>query len=467
MHDNLSRFPRLTGAGFLLSLIGATSAAVSADDAPPAAAPSAAKAPAAAPPASQGLVPIPDFAADFWDRDRLTGDWGGSRTDWANKGIQLDINFTQTMQSVVDGGSQTGTRYGGSLDYVMTLDLMRMGVMPGALIKFRGETRYGEAANDIAGSLLPVNTDGFFPLKAPIDDEIPFTLTNLTYYQFLSEHFGVVVGKVDTLDGDPNEFASGRGVSQFMNGSLVFPTSPLVAMPAYSTLGAGIIVMPTKNITISSVVLNATDSSTTSGFDDFGEGTAWLTEAQFQYRLGDLPGGANVGFLYGFDNTFLNLNGRLIFEPGQGLVPPTTDDSWAAYWSLWQYLFVESPSDALINTTNGIQDHQGVGVFLRMGFADDDTTPLDFSISGGVGAKGIIPGRDNDTCGIGYYYYSLETARLVERINIEDHAQGFEAYYNLAITPAARLTFDIQVVESARAAIDTATILGVRLNLAF
>jgi len=153
-----------------------------------------------------GLLPVPDYSGDIWNRNRLTGDWGGTRTELANKGIHFDVTFTQTMQSVVNGGHGIGTRYGGSLDYVLTLDLMRMGVLPGAMIKFRGESRFGEAANDLAGAILPVNTHGFFPFGDSLDDNIAFTLTNLTYYQFLSEHFGFVLGKVDR----PEEAQIGR-----------------------------------------------------------------------------------------------------------------------------------------------------------------------------------------------------------------------------------------------------------------
>ncbi|NJK31615.1 MAG: hypothetical protein HC927_03920 [Deltaproteobacteria bacterium] len=76
----------------------------------------------------------------------------------------------------------------------------------------------------------------------------------------------------------------------------------------YSTLGAGVVIFPTERITLTSLVLNTTDSSTTSGFDDIGDGTTWLTETQVQYRLGSLPGGMNLGFAYAFDNDFLDFN---------------------------------------------------------------------------------------------------------------------------------------------------------------
>ena len=261
---------------------------------------SSGQSPAASPGTDKGILPVPDYRGDFWNRQYLTGDWGGTRSDLARKGIQFDVDWTQTVQSVVSGGRDSGTRYGGSLDYNLHLDLYRMGLVPGALVKMRAESRYGEAANDLAGSILPVNTDGFFPLTRELDEDIAVTVTSLAYYQFISEQVGFIVGKIDTLDADPNEFASGRGKTQFLNSNFVFNPVSLLTAP-YSTLGAGVIIMPTQQITFSSLVFNTGDSSTTTGFEDFGEGWTWATEADVQYRLGELPGGQNVGVMYARD----------------------------------------------------------------------------------------------------------------------------------------------------------------------
>lgn len=423
-------------------------------------------APAAAPVKPEGVVPLMDYTGDLWTRQRLLGDLGGARTDWAKKGVQFDINFSQTLQSVVDGGLDTDTRYGGTLDYNLLLDLQRMGVLPGALIKFRAESRYGESVNDIVGTLLQANADAFFPITKTLDDDIPITITDLAYMQFVSEHVAFLVGKFDTIDSDPNEFASGRGTSQFMNVNFIF--SPTIGLMApYSTLGAGLIVHPSHAVAISSTVYNIKDSSTTSGFENIGEGAAWLTEAQFQYKLGTLPGGQNVGFGYAFDSDFANLGERFVFTPGEGLSPSTSDNTWAAYWSGWQYLWVKNPSDAPIHLTNGEPDRQGLGLFARTGFADQDTNPIEWSVSGGFGGKGIIPGRERDTFGVGYFHLKLQTGRLTDHTDADDKSQGFEAFYNVSITPATNLTFDVQLVESPLPDIDTSVILGVRLGLKF
>jgi len=120
-----------------------------------------------------------------------------------------------------------------------------------------------------------------------------------------------------------------------------------------------------------------------------------------------------------------------------------------------------------IDLLNGQPDQQGVGLFARFGYADKDTSPTEWAVSGGVGGRGIIPSRDNDTFGIGYYYNRIQTLRLSNFLGLKDSAQGFECFYNIAITPASHVTLDLQVVETAQSRVDTATVLGLRASLNF
>jgi len=414
----------------------------------------------------EGLLPLPDYAGDLRNRAYLTGDWGGTRSALAARGVQLDVGFTQIVESVVDGGLDTDTRYGGRVDYDVTLDLHRMGLIPGALVEARAESRYGESVNGIAGAILPVDTDGFFPLEGEIDEDIAITLTTLTYTQFLSEKFGLMFGKFDTLNADPNEFASGRGTSQFLNANFIFNAAVALTAP-YSTLGGGVLWMPARSVTIVSLVYNTTDASTTSGFDDIGDGTSWSTEAQLQYRVGELPGGQNVGVVYSFDDDFTEIGGRFVFQPGQGITAPSENSTWAVYWSAWQYLHIEDASDSAVDVTNGRTDHQGIGLFARAGFADRDTNPVEWSLSGGLGGRGILPTRDDDTFGIGYYFIRIRDTRLGGVLDVDDESRGFEVWYDVEVTPAVHLTLDAQVVDSPDPRADTATILGVRFGMTF
>lgn len=101
------------------------------------------------------------------------------------------------------------------------------------------------------------------------------------------------------------------------------------------------------------------------------------------------------------------------------------------------------------------------------GFADKETNPTEWAGSGGIGGRGLIPTRDNDTFGIGYYYNRIQKLRLSGVLGIQNSAQGFECFYNIAITPACRLTLDLQVVEPAQASLQTATVVGLRASLDF
>lgn len=417
-----------------------------------------------------GLLPIPKYTGDLWTRPALLGDLGGVRTSLAEQGIQFGIDWNNTLQSVVSGGRDTNTAYGGTLDYNLTLDLMRMGLVPGGLVKLRGESRYGESVNGDTGSLLPVNSDFFFPLSDELDGEVPFYLTTFSYTQFFSESFAVFAGKFDTLDGDPNEFASGRGLTQFQNWNLLNTTAPLVTVP-YSTLGAGLAFKPDPSITFTSSVITTADSSSTSGFNRIGDGWTWTAEAQVQYRVGKLPGGFNVGGTYAWDNDFATTGRRFTFRPGEGITPtPGKDYSWAMYLSMWQYLFVEDPDavgDAPMDLANGRPDLQGVGIFARAGFADNETNPTEFAFSVGVGGRGIIPSRDDDLFGVGYFRNEVQTDRVPDILGAQNYYQGLEAFYNIAITPAMGLTVNIEAIEPATDRLDTAVMLGMRILVRF
>jgi hypothetical protein len=49
-------------------------------------------------------TPAPEtFAGSFWDRRRLTGDWGGFRDAAAKHGVTRDVDWLQTLQGVVSG----------------------------------------------------------------------------------------------------------------------------------------------------------------------------------------------------------------------------------------------------------------------------------------------------------------------------------------------------------------------------
>ena len=408
---------------------------------------------------SEGLLPVPDYSGDWLTRPKLTGDWGDLRQEWADNGITVDLDWYQAYQDVIDGGRKEGSESATNLDYRLTLDLMRMDVVPGAVVTVRGQSRFGDTVNGTSGPLLPVNTYSSFPLSSDSDGDVDIAITELNWLQFLSEEFGVLAGKITTLK-TANEFMGGEGRSQFMNFQLQF-SAVLAQLAPYSTLAVGAFWMPSPTWTVSTTFMNLTDASTTSGFDDIGDGTTWATAIDYVGSLNELPGGGSFGFYYGFDSEFARIGG-LNIDPGTGASVDSESNAWALSWSGWQYLSAEDGSGP-VDPRDGRQDLQGLGVFAQLGIAEEDTNPVSWSISGGLSGRGSIPQRDADTWGIGYFYNDLQDLNLV----FEDSQTGFEAYYDIALAGSVSLTLDAQWMQSAVPNVDDATILGARLNVSF
>ena len=410
-----------------------------------------------------GILPLTDYSGSLSERSHLLGDLDGKRSEWAAKGFTFDIDYNQYLQGVVDGGLDTGSEYGGTIHWNINVDFDRMGLIPGGLLQMRAVSRYGRSVNGISGALIPVNTDAAHPTTTTLDEDVTLWLPMITYTQFFSDTFALSIGKMDMF-GQSNEFSGGEGQTQWWNINLNMPISPAMIIP-YSTLAAAAIYMPSPNLTITGLVGTSSDTSNHSGFDMLDDGLTALVKLEYKYKIDDLPGGFTLMPGYGWDNEFNEINGRMNIEDGQ-LVPSTKDDTWFFSADMWQYLWVEGDADQVIDTADGRQDLQGVGIFSRIQTADKDTNPVDFYFSVGINAKGLIPGRDNDAMGIAYSYNNINKGRFLDFIGIEDSSTAWELFYNVELTPSIHLTLDAQVVDSALP-IDTATILGTSLQIRF
>jgi porin len=384
---------------------------------------------------------------DLWTRPQLTGDWLGHRTAAAERGIVFDADLTQFYQGVASGGLQQRFRYGGHGDYVLKFDFDKLIGQEGLFLQLRAEHRFGQAVN--------LNDTGAYAdaavlpnLPAPTDDLI---LTNVAITQALSEEFIVFFGKLDTLDGDVNAFAHARGKHQFFNTNFVFNPIAVWTIP-YSTLGAGFSVLRGVEPVFTFTVLNATDTATTSGFDElFADGVALSAELRLPTSLFGLPGHQGVGATWNSrEYTALGQDPRVIY-PGVPIVPKT--GSWAIRYNFDQYLHVD-PCDPT----------RGWGIFGRAGISDGNPNPTQWTLSLGVGGHSPFRGREADRFGIGWYYGGANQGTFFR----PSDGTGVEIFYNIAVTPWFHLTPDLQILDGGSMRNpDTAVVLGLRGNLAF
>ena len=60
------------------------------------------------PKTSPAAAPPPETS--FLRRKALTGDWGGTRSEWEKKGVELEFKASQFAQGVASGGVDNGSR---------------------------------------------------------------------------------------------------------------------------------------------------------------------------------------------------------------------------------------------------------------------------------------------------------------------------------------------------------------------
>jgi porin len=411
-----------------------------------------------------------NYSGGLWSRSTFTGDWYGTRNDLAEKGITFDISLTQGGMGVVGGGKDTGWEYGGRGNITLSADTRKLGLWPGGFFTFEVEGNFGNDVNLNTGALMPVNSNQFFPMPEREDINIPA----VTFTQFVSEYAGVFFGKIDTTSGDANEFAHGKGDKQFFN--LAFNINPVATLVApYSTLGAGIMVLPAKDpkaAVISVMAISSDGTANSSGFDNLSAGnTTYAAEGRVKTDFFGLTGHQLLGAMYSTKD-FASLDQNLRFIIVNRNIEKK-DNSWGVYYNFDQYLY---------ETTKG--SGKGVGIFGRFGFSDGNPNPLHYFYSIGIGGKGIVPGRPLDAFGLGFYCIDVSNPKftdpLATRVFLRNE-YGVEAYYNIAITPWLKLTPDIQVVRPAqktqivgqniltagREDVDTVTAVGLRLQLIF
>ncbi len=239
---------------------------------------------------------------------------------------------------------------------------------------------------------------------------------------------------------------------------MAFVFNPIVgATVPYSTLGAGMAFYRDGQAVAAITILNASDTTNTSGFSQlFNDGLLLSAYVRLPTEFVGLPGHQFLGGTWNSQH-YTNLREAYIEYPN--LTIPTTRGSWALFWNFDQYLIVDDRYPS-----------RGWGPFGRAGIADKDTSPVAWFLSFGVGGSSPIASRPQDDFGIGWYHAATSSfigPLLAAQYGPIGNGEGVECFYNYELTPAVRLTPDVQVVVPALRDFGTALILGLRAQLIF
>jgi porin len=260
---------------------------------------------------------------------------------------------------------------------------------------------------------------------------------------------------------------------------LNFNAAALFTAP-YSSLGAGVIVLPTKDP--NGAILNLSVMQTNglpyvAGFSDLDSNKLTFGgEGRVRTDFFGLTGHQVVGAMFSnADFGSINQNVRIIIENRE---LSGKKGSWNMHYNFDQYLYEPEKGSG-----------EGIGIFGRFGASDGNPNFMHYVYSLGFGGKGVVPNRHNDRYGLGFYYIDVNDVTLEGPVRTRSALRdeyGFEAFYNVAITPWLQLTPDIQVVRGAqkdrvvgvgqgdlgrptlnKKSVDTAVVLGFRLQVLF
>lgn len=411
------------------------------------------------------LTPVSDYRGDLWNRAALFGDAFGKRQELYEKGIALDFMLTQFPQGVVSGGGDTVWKYGASADYYLFLDSGRLDLWPGGLLGVHAETKFGRSANLASGAISPVNADYLWPVPGQEDETF---LSEYYLYQGLAENLVMVLGRVNWVGvADHNRFANNER-TQFLNMSLR-NTTLLGEFFPLTAHGVALAYQPLPNVAVTPFAVSANDEPGEYGSPGglFSEVTAGA-EVDISWKLGHLPGAVRPGFGYGTKDPADLSNDHLVLDKLLGLSVPTKDGNWIVNFNFDQYLYMPENQPAGPKTADFDFNPEGVGVFFRFAYTPEDRNPWNMFVSGGVGGRGVIPGRPNDRYGLGFYSLivsdDLRDQLILGRLDTE---WGMEAFYNIAITPWLQLTPDLQYIQSGSPSVDDSVVLGFRVQTYF
>jgi len=402
------------------------------------------------------------WSGDLASRPRLTGDWGGTRDAMAKKGIVLDMDAYWMPQSIISGGKDSASSDWGNAIMTLNVDTNKLGLWPGGFFKVQTVTSFGDTLLKQSGSIAPANMAWMLPTIEPGTG-----LQEFTYTQFLSKNFGMFLGKINTIA--PTNILHGDYTKGFLNTSLNMPLA--LAMVPLSAYGAGAIYMPSHELTVAGMVLDANGTIKNNDLGNaFKDGVMLLSSADLKVKPGGLPGHQNLTLAWSNkDRTSLiqdpSNTARLLLQtrfprlgnPGpilseilevhapELLVPAVPlnqeNDTWAAVYSFEQFLWQPA------NDT-----HRGIGMFFSAGVSDGKTNPIRYSFSLGLVGKGVVPTRPRDDFGIGWGRTEFSdnfVPYLRDKLALGlGHEDAVELYYNAAVTPWLNVSPSLLIINS-------------------
>ena len=427
---------------------------------------------------------------DLWKREKLSGDWGGVRTALEKQGVEIGINYIGETFSVLSGGLRRGTSYEGRLDAMVETDLERLFGWSGGKTQVRVFQIHnsGRNAADLVGSVSdPSNIDALATTR----------LFTAWFQQAFGKAGSVRIGQLAADD----EFLTSNTAGGLINGTFGWANIMAANLPsggaAYplATPGVRLQLNPTERVSLLAAVLSGDPAGANCTVlpqecnrygttFSFSGGAFWIGEAQYQVNQEKDAKGLAAAYKLGvWYHTGDFADQRFGVDPNTGAIvtlasvpapnPLNHRGNWGVYGVADQMLWRGPQSSA--------------SVFARGGIAPSDRNLVSWYVDGGIGIKGPIPGRADDTLtfGVAHSQVSSDAAALDRdtlTLNgapypIRNSETVFELSYIVQIAPWWSLQPDIQYIlrpggnapdpDDPNRSVGNALVIGARSTMTF
>ena len=395
---------------------------------------------------------------NLWGRKTLTNGFFGLNDELADSGIELGLSATQIYQQNVRGGISThrrAGRYSGSYDLELTADLEKLLGIEGGSLYMLTEGVWSKSAGIDAPSV-----GSAFGVNGGARSRRSMDVTELWYqHTMFDDSLRVRIGKIDLTGGfdchgcpvafDCSAYANDE-TTQFLNNALI--NNPTIPFPDYG-LGVAVYYNPARFWYVSAAVADAQADIRETGFR-----TTFHDEDYFFYI-----------FETGITPQLSSANGPLQGAYRAGLwydpQPKAHSDTTKTYRD--DVGFYLSCDQMLIKENTDLEDTQGLGAFLRYGYAGSKRNDIVNFWSVGFQYQGLLEGRHDDVLGVGFAQgFFSDKASLTYT---DDYENALELYYSAALTPWLNISPSIQYITNPGGAdgASDAVVFGVRMQMRF
>lgn len=382
-------------------------------------------------------------------RATLSDDWFGQGAAMRAAGVDMQLEWRQYVQGMARGTGDGDPTYGSQFSLKTHLDLSKMGLWDGFSLGAQALAKTGRGVNHRGNTLLPVNAGLFFPGRHGADR---YDLSALFVTQQFNETVSVSLGKFYTVEmarGTP--IRGGVGSDSFWHLQFSAPLNGIIP----PQINGAVVSVATRPVSYTLMVFDPEDATNKPLFHDlFDTGVSVAATATYAAS----PGGLN-GF-YSLTGMYSTKEGA---DFSQLIVPPGTaigrrDGAWVLGVSFQQYLHQDPANPA-----------RGWGLFGDLTLADGNPNPLEWSASLGVAGNDMIPGRPDDSFGLGVFHVATSNAltdELSPYFELGDES-GIEMFYTAALTPWFHVTMDLQYIDPAPGNARDGVFAGIGSSLKF